>query len=697
MPQAIQLNIPFILILGILAIAIALSYWQYRSTIPNITNMQRSILFILRFLTIFLLIFILFKPVLDLRYQKRYVPTTQIYLDKSLSIAVTDSTLDPEYQMAALMKSFSSLANCSFYAFNDDVNKINTENGFSFSGPTNFKKVFNHLNKSKTEQALIISDGFVTEGGYPQLLEADKEIKLYTLGTGLEQTQQDFFISHVDFEPLTYLNETQNIRIKIGSRRLKEKSAVDVQFRVQGKVISRKKMMLDSSNAFQNVDFEFTPRKLGLTKIQVNLKSSLSDYNELNNSRNFLTTVLKKKLTIAIYSARADYDGKFIYQILKSEPDFNCHYYIERSDGSFGTNVYPDKNNDPDIFILQNYPGAGTPSRNLKYIENLISNRKSSLLLLIGNSTRLDKLNSLIPFLPFKNLSLGNIQIEKAGYSINSNPLMDLFGISQMNQNFWQNIPPIFQFKQELPLKSNVTTLVHSAKKPIIVQYEKTAYRNITFIGQGFWRWHFLLQEKPNLNFGYRNLLINCIRWLGDKQEMKQVQLSSGSSRAYVGQPIKLEGFLYDAAFKPIADGQINIKVKTTLGMEHILAQQDSNGLYISEYRPISEGRVRFIAEGTRDQLSIGFDSIEVEVLPLEKEFLYSGINESYLSDIAENHGGRYFHMTQIDSLIKALEPSSQTRIVESQIDLWNHFYLFLIILILILAEWVLRKRFGLI
>ena len=141
----------------------------------------------------------------------------------------------------------------------------------------------------------------------------------------------------------------------------------------------------------------------------------------------------------------------------------------------------------------------------------------------------------------------------------------------------------------------------------------------------------------------------------------------------------------------------MQIKIKTTLDENHILAQTDSSGAYWLEYTPTSEGRIMFIAEGIRDQLSLGSDTLEVEVLPLEKEFLYSGINEAYLKNIAENHGGRYFQLVQIDSLIQVLKPSAQTITVQKQIDLWFHISMFLIIGVSILTEWVLRKRFGLI
>jgi len=697
MPQVIQLNTPFIYILGLAAIASALTYWQYRQTVPKISAVRRYILMCLRFIALFLLLFILLKPIINLKFQKEHIPKTEIFIDQSLSMATTDSASSPEFQINAIVNKLKIINNAEFFTFSSRVEQLDPDIVINYNGLTNFDRVFSTLNNSESEQALIISDGYVTEGGYPQQMEAGRELKLFILGTGQKQIQQDIFIDQVDFEPLAYLNENQLVRATIGSRLLKEKTAIDIQLKVQGKVISNKKAVLDSTNAFQNIEFNYTPRKLGLTKIIVSIQTSASDTEDLNNTRSFTATVLKKKLNVAIFSATADYDGKFIYQILKREQDIDCRYYIERPDGTFGPGINPKLEDDPDILILQNYPGMGTPTRNLSYIENLISNRKSSLLFLTSKKTRMDKLQALDPFLPFTTPSITGEEIETANYIAEPNPLLDLFGLNQINQIFWKNIPPISNFKNELPLKSDAIPLIHSSNRPIMVQFSKTGFRNITLIGQGFWRWHFLLQNKPDLISGYGQLLKNSLRWLADKEELKQVQLRTTSEKAIPGQTIKLDGFLYDATFKPIKNGQMQIKIKTTLDENHILAQTDSSGAYWLEYTPTSEGRIMFIAEGIRDQLSLGSDTLEVEVLPLEKEFLYSGINEAYLKNIAENHGGRYFQLVQIDSLIQVLKPSAQTITVQKQIDLWFHISIFLIIGVSILTEWVLRKRFGLI
>ena len=71
--------------------------------------------------------------------------------------------------------------------------------------------------------------------------------------------------------------------------------------------------------------------------------------------------------------------------------------------------------------------------------------------------------------------------------------------------------------------------------------------------------------------------------------------------------------------------------------------------------------------------------------------------NEPLLRDLARESGGTYIAEEDIDSLVSSLEPLSKGHLMEAQHPLWNSPWWFVPIVLVLGAEWFLRKRAGLV
>ncbi|MDF1842727.1 MAG: hypothetical protein P1U77_14925 [Rubripirellula sp.] len=67
------------------------------------------------------------------------------------------------------------------------------------------------------------------------------------------------------------------------------------------------------------------------------------------------------------------------------------------------------------------------------------------------------------------------------------------------------------------------------------------------------------------------------------------------------------------------------------------------------------------------------------------------------LRQIAEAGGGEYLHESSADELLNWLEPLSSGRVVESDTLVWQSFYWFWTIMMLLTVEWWMRKKAGLV
>ena len=72
-------------------------------------------------------------------------------------------------------------------------------------------------------------------------------------------------------------------------------------------------------------------------------------------------------------------------------------------------------------------------------------------------------------------------------------------------------------------------------------------------------------------------------------------------------------------------------------------------------------------------------------------------LDSQTLTSLAAAAGGEYFHESRADELLSRLQPLSDGRVVESDILLWQSYYWFAVVIILLAIEWYMRKKTGLV
>jgi hypothetical protein len=84
------------------------------------------------------------------------------------------------------------------------------------------------------------------------------------------------------------------------------------------------------------------------------------------------------------------------------------------------------------------------------------------------------------------------------------------------------------------------------------------------------------------------------------------------------------------------------------------------------------------------------------KVEPLETgELTQLSLNEELMRQLAVRTGGEYLREENVDRLLELLAPLSQGRVVESDTVLWQSYWWFVPIVVLLTVEWIIRKRVG--
>jgi hypothetical protein len=104
-----------------------------------------------------------------------------------------------------------------------------------------------------------------------------------------------------------------------------------------------------------------------------------------------------------------------------------------------------------------------------------------------------------------------------------------------------------------------------------------------------------------------------------------------------------------------------------------------------------------YVADMTANQgaLSAGRDTIAFQRQDGIAENFHTGQNAALLKSLAAETGGRYWSPDDLDGLARAIPFSDAGVSVQKFQDLWNMPAVFVLLILLRMGEWLLRRRWG--
>jgi hypothetical protein len=211
------------------------------------------------------------------------------------------------------------------------------------------------------------------------------------------------------------------------------------------------------------------------------------------------------------------------------------------------------------------------------------------------------------------------------------------------------------------------------------------------------WRWG-MRREDPaesDLEKSWRQ----TVRWLvGDVPG--RVDVSAAPNGDALTPAVDLAVRVRDATYRPLDNAKVSFDVKLPSGEELSLdAAPDSreNGMYSARYVPKQPGAYRALAAASApDGSPVGEREAGWVAQPAADEFARLEPNRDFLKNIAARTGGEVIEGKDMDSFVASL-PSRKVPITEPWTSpLWHHPLYFLLAIILLLAEWGLRRVNGL-
>ena len=239
-----------------------------------------------------------------------------------------------------------------------------------------------------------------------------------------------------------------------------------------------------------------------------------------------------------------------------------------------------------------------------------------------------------------------------------------------------------------------VTTAPAGTVHPLVAVQRYGRGRSMVFAGEASWRWRMLV---PSSDRSYEFFWRQAVRWLaGPAPDPVAVTVQDTSEP---GDAVEIEVDVRDRAFSPVADATVEATLAVPGGESRPLAlrrESSASGRFTAAFRPAEAGLYRIQAEARRSDVALGSADRFFHVGGHDRELAEPRLNEGVLRRVAQATGGQYVRAEDVSRIVASLQRIIPQAVEPERRDLWHEPWALALVIALLSAEWILRRRWGL-
>jgi hypothetical protein len=586
--------------------------------------------------------------------------------------------------------------------------------------------------KQQRGAVVLLSDGQHNEGESPievAKILAGRGLPIYTVGFGSDIRPRDLAVVKIEAPDSVFFED----RVA-GQITLKDDLPPGLPFTVMvqdgDKVLWQQKLVSDGSN-LRKVPFSFPlsdtvaerlknkSADTQLTAVPLELKVSVSnvegDSQPDNNSLPMRVRALTQKRRIMIIDGRPRWETRYLRNMFERDEQWQVNSVIAGATAGEpgfprgeGDGQFP---NDPallqpyDLIIFGEVPRTLFKDTELTWLRDFVANRGGAIIFIDGPRQRLKEYagTALAPLFPVEwkgsparepgmKLSLTERAATMAAFALSPE--------KSQNAEVWANLPAPHWISGATALPGAeifVEANVGGKKLPVVVARPFGAGKVLYQAFDDSWRWRYEVADQYHVR--YWDQIADWLAELPFAVRDKLISLDAGTLVYRPGDSADLRVRLRDGQGRPVTNAMVDavlFRDGQRVATIRLTPDENTGGLFRGRTAALEPGSyevgVESAAIAERDaRARTGF-----KVEPLETgELTQLSLNEDLLRQMSAITGGEYLREENIDRLVDLLAPMSQGRVVESDTVLWQSYWWFVPIVLLLTAEWIIRKRVG--
>lgn len=621
-----------------------------------------------------------------------------------------------------------------------DANPIPTGN-FSNLGE-GIVDVIHDLSNAKISAVIYMTDGKLTGGiSLPSAVgeAVTRGIPLHTIGVGTVEPLPDLKFADLAAPPEANVNDVMSVHVTIINT-LRPNLQVELKmFQGDSKTpIATKKLVLPVGE--QRTSISTTPTQEGEIKYTLTLPTYPEELDHDNNVVSFHVNVIKRRLKVLFIAGSPTMEYHHIVPSLVRDKLMDVSCWLQTADVNAvqqGNDIIEELPRTPaewkryDAVILYDIDPNKFSNEQENGLEQLIFNDGGGLLFIAGRvhgmasllQVRGAKMEAMLPVEINKNLHPDYDQYFTAPFHCGRtregerHPIMIFAPSKEKNDEIWQSFSDLEFFwhyqvngvkRQAVPLITKKGSGGSERGKDCILALMKYGKGTTMFLGiHTLWRWRF-----PMENYDYDRFWSQTLRYLAEYRMLgaqRQVILTTDKKIYSPGETVIISLSILDPALvNQLRSEQVFVTITDEQKGEYKVLLKHSpkdlsllQGIFMA--RRIGEYEVKarhVLAEDIAAKKALFDEKTHFNVQMQSLEFKDTQADLSMLKDIAERSGGFSLDHKNVKERLPKLpamiDKTPQYVPHESYDDLWDRWYVLIILLGLGTIELWFRRQWGL-
>lgn len=715
------------------AALVALPIWRKRVQLARSFPFPRLLtIWALQFALLATLVFLLWEPALSVSALKAQQNVVAVVVDDSRSMALMDTGPTRQQQAlkvleSGLLKDLQSRFQVRLYALGAGVQRIGDTTQLCTMQPATL--IGKGLRQLADEAAtlpigavVLLSDGADNSGGISRETLDElhrRRLPVNTIGFGREDLVRDVELDGFDVPAKALTDSRVEAQVTLRQNGFSGQHA-KLTLTGGGAILASRDVVLNGASE-QVESVEFNAGKTGVRSIEARLDPLLGEKNPDNNRLTRVLSVDDSKRRILYVEGEPRWEYKFIRRAVEDDPAIQIVSMLRTTEnkiyrqGIANPNELADgfPNKPEDLFEYQGLiigsveSGFFTPVQQ-QAIKDFVDRRGGGLLFLAGRYAladggyRVQPFGELLPVnLPQRKVTFDRTMVAAELTDAGKKSLIcRIENDPQKSIDHWEVLPYLANYQDAGAPKPGAVVLARvnagGNRLPLLVTENYGRGRTAVFASAGSWRWR---MQQPVGDNSQETFWRQLLRWTAGPTPTRVVASTLNAQLEDDGH-IELRAEVRDRAYLPTSDADVEANIIAPDGSSQAVPLHPeplTQGVYSAEWNAAKPGSYLAEVNARRGNDALGSDVLTFRREDGVAENFHREQNKDLLRKLAADTGGRYYTPSEAGKLASEISYSEAGITSREMKELWDMPAVFLALFALRAAEWLLRRKWGLV
>jgi len=645
-----------------------------------------------RMITVSVIAFLLLNPLIRYTSQFAEKPVIVIGIDNSASIrTMSDSVYFLNDYSASLQKLADDLSvrfDVRIYTFGENVRPgLNLDFSDSQTDISGFldevKNVYSYRN---TGAMIVASDGLYNRGSNPVYTAQGLNMPVYTIALGDTTIHRDVLIKRVNYNRVSFVGNDFPVEIVVEAKKSYGLST-RLSIKRNQEVLYNHSIEITREGFMEKYIVYLKSDEPGIQRFTISLSPVAGEITLENNVQDIFIDLLEGKQKILLLANAPHPDISAIKQAVQSNVNFEITDFL--------TEDFDQSVTDFDLVILHGLPSV---KNSIGFLLEHLQQESIPVFFIITQQTSLHLFNEQKAGLV---IQPENILYNEARPRFNQQ--FSIFTLSDKTILLFESAPPLVSPYTTIRIQASASPLLFqrigsvNTSDPQLVFFESGDNRYGALLGEGIWRWRIKSFSSFEDHQPFDELINNTVQFLALKADKRFFRVITANSYDETDD-VEFEAQLYNEIYELVNDPEVQLLITDQSGNEFPFVFNRTANAYLLNAGKMEPGIYGYEATS---RLGDKFFSErgEFTVTRLNIELMNTVADHNLLFNLAASRGGEMIYPQQLTDLGEIIRSRDDVRSItyfqKTFSEVLNNVWLLLALLVIMSAEWFIRKRAG--